>query len=251
MAAGSEARNDEAAPVGARGQLALELGHTPALAAADFLVGEGNRLAHGRVLGFAHWADPITLIVGPAKSGKSHLARIFADLSGAVFLAANDLEALATQGGSAPAIIENVDGPGYSEAALFHLLNQSMRDGRKLLLTAQQDIAQWPYQTDDVRSRARRAAMFNVAITDDIQLSQMLVKLFADRQVAVDPKIVAYVVARMERSAEEAAGLVDLMDRLALSEKTAITRSIAAEALGRRRVARGDTKTEFESEDDE
>src|SRR5690606_13262980 len=66
-----------------RGQLPLELGHTPAQGEADFLVGEGNALAHGRIMAFPHWPDPVTLLIGPAKSGKSHLARIFADRSGA------------------------------------------------------------------------------------------------------------------------------------------------------------------------
>lgn len=243
--------SEEQSTVGARGQLALELGHTPGLAEGDYLVGDGNRLAYDRILAFPEWHDPITLIVGPAKSGKSHLARIFANRSGAVLLGRDALEAAATTGGTQPLVIEDVDRAGYDEAALFHLLNQAMRDARPLLMTAQQDIAQWPYRTDDVRSRARRAAVFNVSITDDIQLSQMLVKLFADRQVSVDPKIVGYVIARMERSAAEAASLVDLMDRLALSEKTAITRTIAAEALGRRRAARGEPQFDIESEDDE
>ena len=57
-----------------------------------------------------------------------------------------------------PLVIEDVDRAGYDEAGLFHLLNQSMRDGRPLLMTAREGIANWPYSTDDVRSRARRAA---------------------------------------------------------------------------------------------
>ena len=41
----------------------------------------------------------------------------------------------------------------------------------------------------------------------------MFVKLFGDRQVTVDPKIIAYLVARMERSPEEAVVLAELIDR--------------------------------------
>lgn len=240
----------EAMAVGPRGQLALELGHTPALAEADFLVGEGNRLAYERVMAFPHWPDCVTLIVGPAKSGKSHLARIFADRAGGRFARADGLDQLATQGGNAPLVIEDLDGGMFDETALFHLLNQSMRDQRPLLLTAQGEVGQWPFRTDDVLSRARRAAMFRISLSDDIQLSQMLVKLFADRQVVVEPKIVSYVVARMERSAQEAASLVELMDRLALSQKTAITRSIAAQAL-QWRDGLGHNTLYFEGEDDE
>ena len=238
---------------GSRGQLALELGHTPAHGAADFLVGEGNALAHGRIMAFPHWSEPVTLLVGPAKSGKSHLARIFADRSGARFAGTNELEALATQGGQGPLIVEDVDRLDYDEAGLFHLLNQSLREQRPILLTAREDVANWPLATDDVRSRARRATAFTLELTDDIQLSQMFVKLFGDRQIKVDPKIIFYLVARMERSAEEVVLLADLMDRLALAKGTAITRSIAADALDRRRAYRGEASDEqdWDTQDDE
>lgn len=238
---------------GVKGQLTLELGHVPAQGEADFLVGEGNELAHGRIMAFPHWPDPITLLTGPAKSGKSHLARIFADRSHALFAGVDDLEALATHGGTAPLVVEDVDRLGYDEAGLFHLLNQSMREQRPILLTAREDVANWPLATDDVRSRVRRATAFTLDLSDDIQLSQMFVKLFGDRQIVVDPKTIAYLVARMERSTEEVVILADLMDRLALAKGTAITRSIAADALDRRRALGGEAGTEqdWEAEDDE
>lgn len=235
------------------GQLPLELGHTPAHGEADFLVGEGNELAYGRVAAFPHWPDPVTLLTGPAASGKSHLVRIFVERSGAHVAGVDELEQLATQGGRLPLVVEDVDRAGYDEAGLFHLLNQSMREQRPLLLTARGDVSEWPLATDDVRSRVRRATAFTLEITDDIQLSQMLVKLFGDRQIAVDPKVIVYLVARMERSAEEAMTLVDLTDRLALAKGGAITRAIAAEALERRRVSRGESSHEqnWDTQDDE
>src|SRR5690606_38473704 len=99
-----------------RGQLPLELGHTPAQGEADFLVGEGNALAHGRIMAFPHWPDPMTLLIGPAKSGKSHLARILADRSGARFVGTGELAALAAEGSVVPLIVEDVDRRGYDEA---------------------------------------------------------------------------------------------------------------------------------------
>jgi chromosomal replication initiation ATPase DnaA len=230
-----------------RGQLPLELGHSPALGEADFLVSDGNRLAYAHILAYPHWPSPLTLLQGPAKSGKSHLARIFADRSGAHAPAPDALENLARMGGSDPLIIEDADRGGYAEPAFFHLLNQAMRDHRPLLLTAREPIANWPFRTEDVLSRARLAALFTVSPPDDIQLSQMLVKLFGDRQVTVDPRVVGYIASRMERSPEEAVALVDLLDRLALAKGTAITRAVAAEAL----ALRGATQLELELEGDE
>jgi len=235
------------------GQLALDLGHEVSHEEADFIVGDGNRLAYGHVLAYPDWPGPLTLIEGPAGVGKSHLARIWAERAEARYASPQMAEALSRAGGRTPLVVEDADSAGYEEAALFHLLNQSMRDNRPLLLTARQPVANWPFATDDLKSRARLAARFGMALSDDIQLSQMLVKLFQDRQVAVDPRTIAYLVARMERSPGEAVALAEMMDRMALERGVAITRAIAAEALGRRAAALDSNQMalDLDSDDDE
>lgn len=238
---------------GNSGQLALDLGHEPSHAEADFIVGEGNRLAHAHVLAYPRWHGPLTLFEGPASAGKSHLARIWAEYAGAQYATPETAESLSRAGGNQPLVVEDVDRAGYSEAELFHLLNQSMRDHRPLLLTAREPVANWAFTTDDLKSRARLAAHFTVELSNDIQLSQMFVKLFDDRQVAVEPRIIAYLVARMERSSEEAVALAGLMDRMALERGTAINRNIASEALRQRNALRDDGQLALDlgADDDE
>ena len=240
-------RSDRAA------QLTLELGHTPSHAEDDFLVGEGNQLALAHILAFPDWPGPLTLVSGPEKSGKSHLARIWIDRAGALAPQPEALAELARAGGMQPLAIEDVDRTGYDETALFNLLNQSMRDRRPVLMTARLAVSSWPYRTDDVRSRARLASAFTLSLTDDIQLSQIFVKLFGDRQVSVDPRIIRHLVARMERSPEEAGVLVERLDRLALARGGPITRRLANEVLAMRRAERGeepDGAWEGEDEDE-
>jgi chromosomal replication initiation ATPase DnaA len=236
--------------VGDRGQLAFELGHTPSHDEADFIVGDGNALAYAHVRAYPHWPSPLTLLTGPAKAGKSHLARIFAVRSGATSAEPEEIEQVSRTGGLVPLILEDVDRGGYDERALFHLINQSMRDGRPLLMTARETVANWPFETDDLKSRARLAAHFTISSSDDIQLSQMFVKLFGDRQLAVDPKVIAYVVARMERSSEEAVALAGMLDRMALMRGTAITRALAAEALALRGAGNDAGQLELDLGDD-
>ena len=231
------------------GQLPFDYGHEPSHLEDDFIAGDGNRLALAHVLSFPAWPHPLTLIEGPAKSGKSHLGRIWTERAGAVVAAPGDIEGLARAGGRQPVLLDDVERSGYAEAALFNLMNQSMRDNRPLLLTAREPIANWPFETDDLKSRARLAQRFTLALSDDIQLSQMFVKLFGDRQVAVDPKVIAYLVQRMERSPEEVVALADVADRLALARGTAITRHIAAAALAERGVAQ--LELDLEGDDDE
>lgn len=215
-------------------------------------MGDGNRLAFAHVMAFPNWPAPLTLIEGAESSGKSHLARIWLERAGAEVATPERAEELAQAGGQVPVLIEDADRAGYAEADLFHLLNQSMRDRRPVMMTARTAVTEWPFATADLKSRARLAARFTVALSDDIQLSQMLVKLFGDRQVIVDPRIIAYMVSRMERSTGEAVVLVDLMDRMALERGTAITRAIAAEALAQRERAAGSQMSlNLEGEDDE
>ena len=231
------------------GQLPFDYGHDPSHLEDDFLEGDGNRLALAHIRAFPNWAGPLTLVEGPAKSGKSHLSRIWAERVGAQFAVPGELEDLSRDGGQGPLVVEDIERSGYAEQALFHLLNQSMRDGRPVLMTTREPIANWPFATDDLKSRARLAARFTLALSDDIQLSQMFVKLFGDRQVAVDPKVIAYLVRRMERSSEEAVALTALLDRIALAQGTAITRRIAAAALAERGVAQ--LELDLEGDDDE
>jgi len=236
-------------PIRHGGQLVFDLGHTPSLAEADFIVSPGNQLAFEHVIAFPHWSGPLTLISGPAKSGKSHLARIWAERAEAVVARSDALESLAGQGDNQPVLLEDVDRVAYPEQALFHLLNQCMRDNRPLLMTARSPISQWDYKTADVLSRARLASNFPVETPDDIQLSQMLVKLFGDRQIAIDPKIIAYLVARMERSTSEAVAIVALMDKLALTRRVPVTRSIAADALAIRAEAQNNSPGDGEPDE--
>ncbi|RYE10211.1 MAG: hypothetical protein EOP22_05645 [Hyphomicrobiales bacterium] len=236
-------------PVSHGGQLPFDYGHEPSHLEDDFIEGDGNRLALAHIRAFPDWAGPLTLIEGPAKSGKSHLSRIWAERAGAHVAAPDELEELSRQGGTRPLVVEDVERSGFDEDALFHLLNQAMRDSRPVLMTSREPVANWPFETDDLKSRARLAAWFTMSLSDDIQLSQMFVKLFGDRQVSVDPKIIQYLVARMERSPEEAVALVDLVDRIALSRGTAITRSVAAAALAERGVDQ--LEFDLEGDDDE
>jgi chromosomal replication initiation ATPase DnaA len=66
---------------------------------------------------------------------------------------------------------------------------------------------------------------------DDALLSAVLVKLFADRQVAVPANLIPYLVSRMPRSIGAARALVAALDARALAEARPITRSLAGDLL--------------------
>ncbi len=219
-------------------QMVFDLGHKTSFDEVDFVVTDANQMAMDHIRMFPNWPGPLTLITGPAKSGKSHIGGIWSQLAGAIAPGGPEIEAVAALGGTQAVLLDDVERAGFEERALFHLLNQSIRDFRPVLMTARVDPGSWPFKTDDVKSRVRLAAHFEVSGADDVQLAQMFVKLFDDRQLVVDPKIISYLVARMERSAQEVVLLVSLMDTMALSLGKSITRKIAARALAMREQVR-------------
>ncbi len=83
----------------------------------------------------------------------------------------------------------------------------------------------------DLASRLRASQVVELAEPDDALLCAVMVKLFADRQVAAPPQVISLLAARMERSLEAAQRIVAGIDRQALARGGRITRNIAAEVL--------------------
>ncbi len=209
-------------------QLVLDLPVDTAMGEEDFVVGAGNKQAYDHLLVNNDWPAQVTVLYGSAKSGKTHLAGIWAKHMGARCLLADDTWSEFLE---SDMLVENADQLWMGEVSLFNLLNQAMRSDFRIVLTAEKHPNEWDLQTDDVRSRLRLAHSVEIAALDDAHLMQLFVKLFDDRQVQVDPSLISYVLPRMERSPANVVALVQKMDELALSRGKAITKRVAAEAM--------------------
>jgi chromosomal replication initiation ATPase DnaA len=66
---------------------------------------------------------------------------------------------------------------------------------------------------------------------DDLLLAGVVTKLFADRQVEVEPHVVQFLVRRIERSLATAIRVVERIDQAALEQKTRVTRTLAADTV--------------------
>jgi chromosomal replication initiation ATPase DnaA len=214
-------------------QLALSLDHVESFAREDFLGGPSNAAALTLVDSWPDWPNRVVVLVGPEGSGKSHLAAIWAAASGARFLAAHALEqsnlpaALAT----GALVIEDAAEDRINERALFHLLNLAREDGAYVLLTARSLPAGWRLGIRDLASRLKALPVVTLAPPDDELLRAVLVKLFGDRQLAVDVNLIGYVAARIERSFAAAREFVARLDREAMQQGRPPGRTLAAEIL--------------------
>ncbi|MBW9112876.1 hypothetical protein JNB88_04320 [Rhizobium cauense] len=212
-------------------QLPLAFSHDAATGRDDLLISERLAAAVSIVDAWPHWPSPVVILAGPVGSGKTHLANIWKDHSSAIEIHPKAGANAAVDAANGAVLFEDVDRRGFDDNELFHVINSVRENGHSLLMTSRLWPMSWPVQLPDLRSRLKAATVVEIGEPDEELLSQVIVKLFADRQLYIDDKLVLYIVNRMERSLNAAQTIVDRLDRLALSRGTKITRTLAAEVL--------------------
>jgi chromosomal replication initiation ATPase DnaA len=214
-------------------QLSLALGHRASFERADFLCGPGNETALALIDRWTDWPARAIALIGPEGSGKSHLAAIWAKAAGACVIASRAIDAQSVpEALSAGALaIEDADRNAFDEAALFHLLNLAREQSAYVLITARKTPATWGTRLPDLASRLRALPVVVLDPPDDALLAAVLVKLFIDRQLAVDERLIEFLVHRIERSFAAAQAVVAELDREAMRLKRPVNRALAAEIL--------------------
>jgi chromosomal replication initiation ATPase DnaA len=214
-------------------QLPLDLRCCPSFARADFLSSAGNIAAVERIDRWPDWPSAALVLHGPAGCGKTHLAHLWcerasADLIAGETLTPATLPRLLEEGQCRVAID---DAERASERALLHLYNACIERRGSLLITARQRPGLWEIVLGDLCSRLRATPAVKIEAPDDALLGAVLVKHFADRQLAVAPDLIVYLLRRIGRSFADAATVVAHLDAAALSSGGPITIPLARRVL--------------------
>ena len=209
-------------------QLPLPFQHQPNYDARDFVPAASNTEAL-RWLGAA-WPDRRLALFGPGGCGKSHLLHIWAQRTSAVLLAGQslvDLDAVPEQGALALDDADTVT----DERLLLHLLNTARDRGLSLLLSGRTAPSRWPGGLPDLSSRLRAITAVEIRPAADDLLAALLMRLLADRQLAVAKPVQDWLLLRLPRSPFAFREVVARLDRLSLASGSAITRALAARVL--------------------
>jgi chromosomal replication initiation ATPase DnaA len=212
-------------------QLAFALPHAESLTRDNFLEGPANTAGLALIDSWPDWPNRVMFLIGPEGSGKSHLAAIWAEQSGARSTSAHALTPAEVPGALATGalVIEDLRSAEIDERALFHLLNMAREDGAFVLMTAR--VLPIEAELRDLRSRLRAVPSVQLLPPDDQLFRALIVKFCADRQLAVDESVVSYLTTRLERSYAAVRQAVELLDTEALRLGRPVTRALAAELL--------------------
>ncbi|MFY7835292.1 MAG: HdaA/DnaA family protein [Novosphingobium sp.] len=159
------------------------------------------------------WPFRTAILAGPPRSGKSLLARWFAE-------------------SGAGEVIDGAD--SLPEDEVFHRWNRAQASGRPLLLVANCATGEWKITLPDLASRLGAALLIEIAPPDDDLVAGLVAELSARRGLVLGEQVMAYLLPRLERSHAEIELLIETLDRLSLERKAPVTISLVRDALAER-----------------
>ena len=160
------------------------------------------------------WPFRTAVLTGPPRSGKSLLARWFAE------------SGVSKHGGEAIDDANEVD-----ETELFHRWNRAQESLRPLLLVSNTGAGAWKITLPDLASRIGAALHLEIGAPDDAMLAELIALHAEMRGLVLDDSAAAYLVPRCQRSHLGVERLVAEIDRLSLERKAAPTMAIWRDAL--------------------
>lgn len=206
-------------------QLRLRLDRAASYDRADFVVSAANAEAVRALDAWPAWHGGCLALAGPAGSGKTHLARAWAERAGALTFTGDEPLAAVDR----PVLWEDAD-RDLRDEALFHLINMAPTTGG-LLLTGRTPPAAWPARLPDLRSRLNAMAVAPLGEPDDAVLTGVFLKLFRERNIRPPDDLLPYLLRRIERSVPKAREMVERLDEEASALNRPVTRALAREVL--------------------
>ena len=191
-------------------QIALPLNWPQTDGDARFIVSDANREAFDHFRKWNLWPVRATILTGPRRSGRSLLARTFAERVGG-------------------RVIDRAQ--SADEEELFHAWNNAQESGRPLILVADCVPPEWEVALPDLRTRLAVTPVARIRQPDDELFAALIALLFADRGLHIPSEALRFMAQRIERDYLSAERAVEEVDRFAIAERARLSLPTIRRAL--------------------
>lgn len=191
-------------------QIALPLDELRTGASSSLIVTDSNAGVFAALGNAAFWPGRCAIMTGPARSGKSLMARYFAMQVGGM-------------------VIDDADTNGAEP--LFNAWNRAQETETPLLLVSRWRPADWAISLPDLRSRLAAATLLEIGPPDDELIEQLIQKHLSDRGAAISVDALSYVKRRVERSHAAIEAFARAANALALAENAPVNLALVKRVL--------------------
>ena len=192
----------------------------------DFFVGSANIEAYNLLINTKKINN--LLLIGPPKSGKTHLSFIWQKKFNGIIYNNNINQILENK---SDVIIDNIF-KNINEEEIFHIINHCSSVNCRILITSNIELNEYTFKLKDLSSRLKTFINVNINLPDDELLVNLMTKLFHDKQIIVkNPEIFHYIIKRVDRSYEKIFNLIDKIDNLLMKKNKQLTIPIIKELI--------------------
>jgi len=192
----------------------------------DYFVGTSNIEAYNLLINTQNINN--LFLVGPSKSGKTHLAFIWQKKFNAIIYDNNIKQILEN---TSNVIVDNIF-DNINEEEIFHIINHCSSVNSKILVTSNIKLNEYTFQLKDLSSRLKTFININIDLPNDELLINLMTKLFHDKQIIVkNPEIFHYIIKRVHRSYDKIFHLIDKIDNLLMKKNKQLTIPIIKELI--------------------
>ena len=192
----------------------------------DYFVGKSNIEAYNLLINNKNINN--LFLVGPSKSGKTHLAFIWQKKFNAIIYNNNIKQILEN---TSNVIVDNIFN-NINEEEIFHIINHCSSVNCKILITSNIKLNEYIFKLKDLSSRLKTFININIELPDDELLINLMTKLFHDKQIIIkNPEIFHYIIKRVHRSYDKIFHLIDKIDNLLMKKNKQLTIPIIKELI--------------------
>ena len=168
------------------------------------------------------------ILVGPRKSGKSHLANIWKNNKNAIIFK-NNIDEIISQNKNL--LIDNLF-YDFDEEKIFYLINHCISNKLNVLVTSDIDLYEYNFNLPDLLSRLKIFNYVSINKPDDEILINVLTKLLIEKQFIIKNKdIFEFLLKRVSRTYEAVYNLVNKMDKISLEKNRKLTIPLIRELI--------------------